>query len=195
MSKSKKLTPQLIPIKDIRPYEGNERNIPQEGVDAVKKSIKTYGFNVPILVTKDLEIIAGHTRYKALKELKVDEVLCIVVDEDDPKRVAKMRLLDNAISEASSWDDKKLRVELQYIHDISDDEDWGNFASMFPDTSEIDKALEQSVGKALKEVTHKDLEAAENKLKDAYKKSENKNDRDVICPNCRRKFKARVYDN
>ena len=152
MSKSKKLTPQLIPIKDIRPYEGNERNIPQEGVDAVKKSIKTYGFNVPILVTKDLEIIAGHTRYKALKELKVDEVLCIAVDEDDPKRVAKMRLLDNAISEASSWDDKKLRVELQYIHDISDDEDWGNFASMFPDTSEIDKALEQSVGKALKEV-------------------------------------------
>ena len=90
MSKSKKLTPQLIPIKNIRPYEGNERNIPQEGVDAVKKSIKTYGFNVPILVTKDLEIIAGHTRYKALKELKIDEVLCIVVDEDDPKRVAGM---------------------------------------------------------------------------------------------------------
>lgn len=194
-NKISKLKPTLIPIKEIRPYKDNERHISDDAVEAVKKSIQAYGFNVPILVTKDGEIIAGHTRYKALTSLKVKEVLCVVVDEDDPKKIAKMRLLDNAISEASSWDDKKLKVELQYIHDITDDEDWGNFASMFPDTSELDRALATSVGKTLKEVTEKDLEKAEEREANRFKRSESRNDREVICPKCRRKFKARVYDN
>lgn len=193
--KVNRLTPTLIPIKEITPYKDNERNISESAVEAVKKSIQAYGFNVPIIVSRDKEIIAGHTRYKALTSLKVKEVLCVVVYENDPKKIAKMRLLDNAISEASSWDDKKLKVELQYIHDITDDEDWGNFASLFPDTSELDRALATSVGQTLKEVTEKDLENAEKREANRFKRSESKNDREVICPNCRRKFKARVYDN
>ena len=49
-------------------YENNPRNN-EAAVDAVANSIKEFGFKVPIVITKDLVIIAGHTRLKASLKL------------------------------------------------------------------------------------------------------------------------------
>ena len=49
-------------------YENNPRNN-DAAVDAVANSIKEFGFKVPIVITKDLVIIAGHTRLKASLKL------------------------------------------------------------------------------------------------------------------------------
>lgn len=53
-------------IDEIKPYENNPRNN-DDAVDAVAKSIKEFGWQQPIVVDIGGVIIAGHTRYKALK--------------------------------------------------------------------------------------------------------------------------------
>ena len=56
-----------IDINLIKPYKNNPREISQEAVDKVKKSIKEFGNNQPIVVDQDNIIVVGHTRWKALK--------------------------------------------------------------------------------------------------------------------------------
>ena len=51
-------------ITDIHPYENNPRKN-EKAVDFVANSISEFGFRQPIVIDKDNEIVAGHTRYKA----------------------------------------------------------------------------------------------------------------------------------
>ena len=50
-----------IAIDEIKIYENNPRKNDQ-AVEGVKKSIKEFGFKVPMIITSDKVIIAGHTR-------------------------------------------------------------------------------------------------------------------------------------
>lgn len=67
---------EYIPIKDIIPYENNPRKN-KKAIGAVKKSIKEFGFKVPLVVDKDNVIVTGHTRYSASKQLGFTELPCI----------------------------------------------------------------------------------------------------------------------
>ena len=62
-------------IEDLNPYKNNPR-INDEAVEDVANSIKEFGFKVPIILDKNNVIVAGHTRYKASKQLElIDEEL------------------------------------------------------------------------------------------------------------------------
>lgn len=65
-----------IKIADLVPYERNPR-INGKAVGKLANSIKEFGFINPIVIDKDNVIIAGHTRLKAAKKLKLEEVPCI----------------------------------------------------------------------------------------------------------------------
>lgn len=56
---------------DLKPYENNPR-LNEDAVDLVAASIDEFGFKQPIVVDKDLIIIAGHTRWKADQEQQSD---------------------------------------------------------------------------------------------------------------------------
>ena len=58
-----------INIDEIKPYKNNPREISNEAVEKVVKSIKVFGYNQPIVVDNDNVIVVGHTRWKALKKL------------------------------------------------------------------------------------------------------------------------------
>lgn len=60
-------------LDEIRPYDNNPRRN-DEAAKAVANSIKEFGFQSPIIVDRDGVIIAGHTRYKAARRLKLQEV-------------------------------------------------------------------------------------------------------------------------
>lgn len=104
-------------ISDLKEYENNPR-INDDAVEYVKKSIEEFGYKVPIVIDKNNVIIAGHTRLKALKELGVKNVDCVIADDLSEKQVKAFRLADNKVSEASSWDWDKLGEELNTIPDI-----------------------------------------------------------------------------
>ena len=61
----------------VRPYENNPR-VNDDAVDAVANSIREFGFQSPIIVDRDMVIIAGHTRIKAARKLGMDTVPVIV---------------------------------------------------------------------------------------------------------------------
>ena len=95
-------------------YENNPRNN-DAAVDAVANSIKEFGFKVPIVITKDLVIIAGHTRLKASLKLGLVSVPCIVADDLTEGQIKAFRLADNKTAELATWDFSKLEEELEDI--------------------------------------------------------------------------------
>ena len=90
-------------VSDLIPYQNNPRNN-EAAVEPVMKSIKEFGFRVPIIIDKDHTIIAGHTRLKAAKKLKLTEVPCVIADDLSEQQIKAFRLADNKVAEMSDWD-------------------------------------------------------------------------------------------
>ena len=98
----------------LKPYANNPRDN-ESAVEPVAKSIKEFGFKVPIVATSDGEIINGHTRFKASKRLGLEKVPVIIADDLTEEQIKAFRLADNKVSEFSKWDEDKLRDELKQL--------------------------------------------------------------------------------
>lgn len=101
-----------ISLDEIYPYEKNPRKN-DDAVDAVAESISQTGYNSPIVLDEKHVILAGHTRFKALKKLQYEKAKCIVVDGLSEDQKKKFRILDNKTQEFSQWDIELLAQELQ----------------------------------------------------------------------------------
>lgn len=108
---------QMLKLSDIKPYENNPRKN-NEAVKYVAQSIKEFGFKVPIVIDKNNVIIAGHTRYKAAKRLKMKEVPTIIADDLTDEQVKAFRLADNKVAEKAEWNFDLLPLEINDIVDI-----------------------------------------------------------------------------
>ncbi len=106
-----------LKLSDITPYENNPRNN-DEAVEPVLESIKEFGFKVPIIIDKNNVIVAGHTRYKAAKKLKLKTVPCIIADDLNEEQIRAFRLADNKVSEIATWDYNALNFELENILEL-----------------------------------------------------------------------------
>lgn len=107
-------------VSELVPYERNPR-LNDKAVEACAESIRQYGFKVPIIVDRNGVIVAGHTRLKAAKLLKLDEVPVIVADDLTDEQVRAFRLADNKVSDFSIWDNRLLLEELEAIADCGAD--------------------------------------------------------------------------
>ena len=114
MAKSKKLdsdaqkpAAEWVLLTDLVPWDKNPRKN-DEAVKEVAKSIKRLGFGAPIVARReDRTVIAGHTRLRAAKLLKLDRVPVRYVDIS-PADSRLMSLADNRIGETAEWDNKLL---------------------------------------------------------------------------------------
>ena len=104
---------QQIELSALKPWEDNPR-INDEAVDAVAKSIKTFGFNVPILCDQRFNLIAGHTRWKAAKKIGMKSVPVIVIELSEAQRKA-FAVADNKTGEIAGWDYPRLRKVLEEL--------------------------------------------------------------------------------
>lgn len=98
-------------LSDIRPYPGNPRKN-DAAVDAVAESIRQCGYISPIIVDEEGVILAGHTRYKALKKLRRKQADVAIAEGLSEEQKRKFRLLDNKVGEIAEWDEDLLRIEL-----------------------------------------------------------------------------------
>ena len=109
-----------IPVTQLKPYEKNAR-YNENAVSKVAESIRQFGFKNPIIVDKDMSVIAGHTRLASAKLLGLKKVPCIIADDLTPKQVKAFRLVDNRTSEFASWNYDLLQSELETLDmDLSD---------------------------------------------------------------------------
>ena len=107
----------LKSLDEVRPYANNPRKN-DDAVEYVVNSIKEFGFKVPIIIDGGGEIVAGHTRYKAAKQLGMEEIPCIVADDLTDEQVKAFRLADNKVAEKAEWDFDLLGDELDDILNI-----------------------------------------------------------------------------
>ena len=71
----------------------------------IKNSIIEFGYVTPIIVNSDMTVISGHQRLKVLKDLKYEDIDCIIVEFDKNKE----KLLNIALNKISGeWDYQKL---------------------------------------------------------------------------------------
>lgn len=117
---SSNLFARLGPITYRRPdelvaYKRNARKHPERQLVALAASMREYGFNVPVLIASDREIIAGHARVEAAKRVGLSEIPTISADHLSPAQVKAYRLADNRLPELATWDLDALAAELEEI--------------------------------------------------------------------------------
>jgi site-specific DNA-methyltransferase (adenine-specific) len=153
-------------VTELTPYENNPRHN-EDAVKFVKASIQQFGFKVPIVISPENVIIAGHTRVLAAKELGMETVPCVIADDLTEEQMKAFRLADNKVSEASGWDWDKLDQELAEIQNLTTDIDMRDFGfSVTDEGADLDNFFDES-GNA---------EASEKKVKT------------VTCPHCGETF-------
>jgi len=107
----------VVSVFDIKPYKNNPRQVNQNAIDQVKKSIEQNNFSNVIIVDKNMEIIAGHTRFEAAKQLGMKELPVFIAKNLDDEAVKRLRLLDNRLTELTPWDIEKLVEETYTLDD------------------------------------------------------------------------------
>ncbi len=174
-----------LKLTEIRPYWRNPRKN-DDAIEAVKQSIRDYGMNQPIILDKDNVIIAGHTRYKALQELGVKEVPCVIKTDLSPQQVKAYRIADNKTSELATWEMDKLIPELREIEEIAD------MSVYFPAIS-LDELLQETAGaqQTFTNPTQESIGKIEERLHMTFEdrsKSQQSAYVEVICPHCTEAF-------
>jgi ParB-like nuclease domain len=63
-----------ISVRSLKPYPRNARRHSRAQIKQIAASIKRFGFNNPVLIADDGEIVAGHGRVSAAKLLGIETV-------------------------------------------------------------------------------------------------------------------------
>jgi len=101
---------------DLIPYTNNTKKHPKEQVEAIASSIKNYGWDQPIVVDGDNEVIKGHGRLQAAKLLDLESVPVIERDDLTDAEVRAARIADNKTAE-SGWLEDLLEDEVRYLNE------------------------------------------------------------------------------
>ena len=104
---------EYVDTESLRPYANNAKLHPAEQIEQIKRSREEFGFNDPIAVWHENEIIEGHGRLIAAIELGLEEVPIIRLDElTDEQRRAYM-LVHNKLTMNTGFDYDVLMSELE----------------------------------------------------------------------------------
>jgi len=110
---------ELVDPDDLLPYANNPKEHPDEQIETIASSIKNYGWDQPIVVDADYEIIKGHGRQQAAKMLGLDEVPVIRREDLTDAEAKAARIADNKTSE-SDWNDDLLGAEVGLLDGETD---------------------------------------------------------------------------
>ena len=127
---------ELVDRDELIPYSNNPKEHPDEQVKKIASSIKNYGWDQPIVVDGDGEIIKGHGRLQAAETLGIEEVPVIWREDLSDAEAKAARIADNKTAE-SPWDEDLLGTELSLLEDEPIDMDTLGF-----DDGEIDEYLD-----------------------------------------------------
>ena len=107
---------EYVSKQDLKPYANNAKIHTAEQIEQIKRSIKEFGFNDPVAVWHDNEIIEGHGRLLAVMEMdEIQEVPIIRLDNlSDEERRAYM-LAHNQLTMNTGFDFALLEEELENL--------------------------------------------------------------------------------
>ncbi len=135
------------PTTALRPYSRNARTHSPKQIAQIATSIRSFGFNNPVLVDQANVIIAGHGRVEAARLLGLETVPTIQLEHLCEAQKRAYILADNRLAEKAGWDREILAIELQNL--MSFELDFEISATGF-ELPEIDVLIEELEQKPLK---------------------------------------------
>lgn len=111
-----KLKIEYLPKEELKPYANNAKVHTAQQIEQIKNSITKFGFNDPIAIWKNNEIIEGHGRLLAAMELdEIKKVPVIRLDELTDKERRAYMIAHNKITENTGFDNDVLGIELKEL--------------------------------------------------------------------------------
>lgn len=128
-----------IQTSKLNPAKYNPREISEESLKALKKSIEEFGFVEPIVVNKDMTVIGGHQRLKVAIELNMNEVPCNVIDVDKHIEM-KLNVLLNSQAISGYYKEDSL---VEILEQLKNDKDYKELRLDVLEPMNFDDELEE----------------------------------------------------
>lgn len=126
-----------IDLANLKLIKRELRKHSSEQVSKIARSLETFGWVAPILVSPDLEVIAGTARVKAAQSLGMKSAPALRVDHLTPEQIRLYRIADNRLAEEADWDRDALRLEIGELIELDLDIELTGF-----ETGELDVLLD-----------------------------------------------------
>ncbi|MFY9192952.1 MAG: site-specific DNA-methyltransferase [Saccharofermentanales bacterium] len=123
-----------VNIDRLVPYARNARTHSKEQILQLRSSLREFGFVNPVIVDKDLNIIAGHGRIMAAREEGLTEIPCVFVEHLTEAQKRAYILADNRLALNAGWDEEILALEFADLKELGFDLEITGF-----DADEIEK--------------------------------------------------------
>lgn len=161
---------EMIKTSELIPYEKNPRKN-DAAVDKVAASIKEFGFLVPIVIDRNNEIAAGHTRLKAALQLGIERVPCVRANDLTDEQIKAFRLADNKTAEFAEWDFTELDKQLEELMNTEIDMTLFGFTfDVIPDDLDDIEHTEEKTAVRLVFDNYKSYSEHETEIKDFAEK-------------------------
>ncbi|MBQ3945243.1 MAG: ParB N-terminal domain-containing protein, partial [Alphaproteobacteria bacterium] len=112
---------EYVDINLIKPFSKNPRTHSKEQIQQIVTSMMKFGWVNPILVDENYEIIAGHGRLLAGKELGYDKVPVAQLKHLSKDEKLALLIADNKIADNAGWDEELLQQAMEELHNGSFD--------------------------------------------------------------------------
>ena len=129
-----------VNVGSLKPYPRNSRVHSRKQIRQIAKSIEKFGFLNPVLTDDSYQIIAGHGRFEAAKQLGMQTVPAIRLSHLSPAEIRAYVIADNRLAEKAGWDRETLRTELQGLIALDFDVEITGF-----EAPEIDFMLDEAL--------------------------------------------------
>lgn len=123
-----------VDINSLVGYARNARTHSKEQILQLRSSLREFGFVNPVIVDRDLNIIAGHGRVAAAKAEGLTEVPCVFAEHLSDAQKRAYILADNRLALSAGWDEELLALEFGELKDLGFDLELTGF-----DANEIEK--------------------------------------------------------
>ena len=126
-------------ISGLSALPGNARTHSKKQIKQIAASIERFGFTNPVLVSDKGEIVAGHGRVTAAKQLGWKSVPTIALSHLSPTEQRAYVITDNKLALNAGWDKEILAIERQALIDLEFDVEFTGFS-----LAEVDLVLDEA---------------------------------------------------
>ncbi len=113
------ITIQWVSVDSIQPNPNNPKRHPESQISQLVKSMEAFGFNDPLALGDNNELIAGHGRLQAAKALGLNKVPVIYLKHLTPEQRKAYAIAHNQLCLSSGFDDELLKLELLGLDELN----------------------------------------------------------------------------
>ncbi len=111
----------LVAPSSLAAFGRRARTHSKDQIAQIAKSIKTFGFSVPVLVDEIDKVIAGNARIEAAIQLGLSEIPVVTLSHLDAAQKRAFILAENKLASLAGWDNAVLSLEFKDLLDLEID--------------------------------------------------------------------------